>query len=101
MPVATILISEADNTKVEMSLEGTLTPSIKELGKMGANANFHWESSGIMKYTPARDATPIIQLHKLTNGFWLWPPRLRVYGMERVEEPGSKEEWYLVPDNER
>src|SRR5262249_45169159 len=39
MPVVTILISQANNTKLELSLEGTLIPSIKELGKANVTAN--------------------------------------------------------------
>lgn len=100
MPVATILISQANDTKLELSLEGTLTPSIKELGKVGVTANFHWESSAVMKYAPARNAVPIIQLHRLAPGFLFWPPRLRTFAMERVEAPGVEEVWRLVPDDE-
>ena len=100
MPVATILISQASDTKLELSLEGTLIPSIKELGKASVTANFHWESSAVMKYTPARNAVPIIQLHRLTPCFLFWGPRLRTFSMERVEAPGAEEVWRLVPDDE-
>jgi hypothetical protein len=100
MPVATILISQSGDTKLELSLEGTSTPSIKELGKASVNANFLWESSAVMKYAPARNAVPIIQLHRLAPGFLFFPPRLRTYAMERVEAPGVEELWRLVPDDE-
>lgn len=101
MPVATILIAQADKTKVELSLEGTLTPSIKELGKATVSTKILWESSGLMKYTPAHDAVPIIQLHRLARGFWPFgPPRLRTYSMERVEHPGAEESWQLVLDEQ-
>ncbi|HEY5864385.1 MAG TPA: hypothetical protein VI542_02365 [Candidatus Tectomicrobia bacterium] len=100
MPTTTILISQASDTKLELSLEGTLTPSIKDLGKVSVSANFHWESSAVMKYAPARNAVPIIQLHRLAPGFLFWPPRLRVFAMERIEAPGAEDVWRLVPDNE-
>jgi hypothetical protein len=101
MPVATILISQADNTKVELSLDGTLIPSIKELGKASVSATFHWESSGLMKYAPARNAVPIIQLHRLALGFWPFqPPRLRTFSMETVQNPGAEESWQLVLDEQ-
>jgi hypothetical protein len=99
MPIATILISQSKDTKLELSLEGTLTPAIKELGKMGVNANCLWESSAVMKYAPCRNAVPIIHLHRLTPGFLFGTPRLRTYAMERVEAPGVEETWQLVPDN--
>ncbi|HNS19076.1 MAG TPA: hypothetical protein PKH24_01180 [Sedimentisphaerales bacterium] len=100
MPVAKIIIAQASDTKLEISLEGTLTPSIKELGKVEVSASFHWESTATMKYNPARDAVPIIQLHRLVPGFLFWKPRLRVFGMERIAEPGAEEVWQLVPDDE-
>lgn len=101
MPVATILIAQADNTKVELSLDGTLTPSIKELGKASVSTKFLWESSGLMKYAPAREAVPIIQLHKLSLGFWPFlPPRLRTYSMENVKDSGAEESWQLVLDEQ-
>lgn len=100
MPVATILISQASNTKLELSLEGTLTPSIKELGKADVTANFHWESSAVMKYAPARNAVPIVQLHRLAPGFFFWRPRLRTFKQERIEAPGAEEVWRLVPDDQ-
>jgi hypothetical protein len=100
MPVATILISQSNNTKIELSLDGTLTPSIKELGKASVTAQLCWESSGVMKYCPARNAVPIIQLHKLVPGFLFFPPRLRLFSMARAEKPGAEEEWCLVPDAE-
>jgi hypothetical protein len=100
MPVATILISEHSNTKLELSLEGTLTPAIKELGKASVSANVLWESSTVMKYIPARNASPIIQMHKLDRRFPFFPPRLRTFSMERMEEPGSEEVWKLVLDDE-
>lgn len=100
MPVATILISQDGDTKLELSLEGTLTPSIKELGKAGVTTNFLWESSAVMKYAPARNAFPIIQLHRLARGFIFSPPRLRALAMDRIEAPGSEEVWQLVLDDE-
>jgi len=100
MPVATILIPQANDTKLELSLEGTLIPSIKELGKASVTAKFHWESSAVMKYAPARNAVPIIQLHRLSPGFLFRPPRLRTFGMERIEAPGAEEVWRLVLDDE-
>jgi hypothetical protein len=100
MPVATILISQASNTKLELSLGGTLSPSIKELGKVDVTANFLWESSAVMKYAPARKAVPIIQLHRLDPGFLFWPPRLRTFAMERAEAPETEEMWRLVLDDE-
>ena len=99
MPVATILISQANNTKLELTLEGTLTPSIKELGKANVTANFCWESSAAMKYAPARNAVPIIQLHRLDPGFLFFPPRLRTFAMGRIEAPGTEEVWRLVIDD--
>lgn len=99
MPVAKIIISQASDTKLELSLEGTLTPSIKELGKVSVNANFHWESTATMKYAPARDAVPIVQLHRLAPGFLFWSPRLRTFAMDVVREPGAEEVWQLVPDS--
>jgi hypothetical protein len=100
MPVAKVIISQASNTKVELSLEGTLTPSIKELGKVSVNASLHFESTATMKYLPARDAMPIIQLHRLAPGFLFWPPRLRTFSMAAIKEPGAEEVWQLVPDSE-
>jgi hypothetical protein len=100
MPVAKIIISQASNTKLELSLDGTLTPSIKELGKATVNASFHWESTATAKYVPARNAVPIIQLHRLVPGFLFQPPRLRVFGMEKVVAAGAEEAWRLVPDDE-
>jgi hypothetical protein len=99
MPVAKIIISQASDTKLELSLEGALTPSIKELGKLSVNANFHWESTATMKYVPARDAVPIVQLHRLAPSFLFWRPRIRTFAMEVVKEPGAEEEWQLVPDS--
>ena len=100
MPIATILISQSKNTKLELSLEGTLTPAIKELGKISVTINPCWESSAVMKYTPARNAFPIIQLHRLRPGFPYWKPRLRTYAMEVVKEPGVEDTWHLVPDDD-
>jgi len=100
MPVATILISQASDTKLELSIDGTLTPSIKELGKVGITANFHFESTAVMKYAPARNAVPIIQLHRLTPDWIFFPPRLRTFGMERLEATGADEVWKLVLDAE-
>lgn len=79
MPTATILISQSDNTKVEMSLDGTSTASIEELGKANVSARFLFESSRIMKYTPARNVAPILQIHKFLPRFPFGPPRLRMY----------------------
>lgn len=98
MPVVTILIAQDSGTKLELSLEGALTPSIKELGKVNVIANFLWGSSGVIKYAPARDAVPIIQLHRLAPGFLFFPPRLRTFAMERVEAPGAEDVWRLVLD---
>ena len=101
MPVATILISQADHTKLELSLEGTATAAIKELGKASVTAKFLFESSGLMKYAPARDAVPIIQLHRLSRGFWPFgPPRIRTYSMETVDQPGAEESWQLALDEQ-
>lgn len=99
MPVSTILISQASNTKLELSLQGTLTPSIKELGKASVNASFHWESSAVMKYAPARDAVPIIQLHRFARRYLFGPPRIRTFSMERAESPGAEAVWGLVLDD--
>jgi hypothetical protein len=99
MPVAMIIISQASNTKIELSIEGTLTPSIKELGKASVNASFQWESNVTMKFVPARNAVPIIQLHRLSPCFPFWPPRLRTFAMETAKEPGAEEVWQLVPDS--
>lgn len=100
IPVCTILISQASKTKLELSLQGTFTPSIKELGKASVTANFNWESSAVMKYAPARNAVPIIQLHRLARRFLFGPPRLRTFSMERVEAPGAQDTWGLVLDDE-
>lgn len=99
MPVATILISQSNNTKLELSFEGTLIPSVKELGNARVSTRFLWESSVMMKIAPARNAVPIIQLHKLVRGFQNYPPRLRTYGMAQIESPGAEETWSLVLDN--
>ena len=100
MPVATILISQAGGAKLELSLEGTLTPSIKELGKAGVAANFRWESSAVMKYSPAHNAVPIIQLHRLDPGFLFWPPKIKTFSMEHVDAPEVEDVWRLVLDDE-
>ena len=100
MPVATILISQSDNTKVELSLEGALTPSIEELGKAGVSASFLFESSTIMKYAPARDAAPILQLHKFVPRFPFGPPRLRMFQPGVGALPTKHEDWCLVLDDE-
>ncbi len=76
MPVATIIIAQEKKTKVEISLEGTVTPAIPELGKASVTPSFLFESSATVKYAPARDATPIIQLHRF-KGTPFGPPRLR------------------------
>jgi len=98
MPVATVLIAQSDNTKLELSFSGTATPSINELCNLDVSANFHWQSSAVMKYGPARDATPIIQLHRLTLGFLFSPPRLRTFSMETIKAPGGDQDWRLVLD---
>lgn len=100
MPVAKIIISQADNARVELSLAGTLTPSVKELGKASVTANLHFESAATVKYLPARDAVPIIQLHRLTPVFLFAPPRLRTFSMPTIKDAGTEEVWQLVPDSE-
>jgi hypothetical protein len=99
MPVATILISSSDDTKLEMSLEGTATPAVRELGKASVSANFRWESSSVMKFSPARNAMPILQLHRLKSGFLFFPPRLRTFAKASARDGGAKEEWSLALDD--
>ena len=99
MPVATILISQAGNTKLELSLAGTLTPSIQELGKAEVTTDVCWASSVVMKYAPARNAVPILELSRLASGFLFRPPRLRTFAMEKMEAPGSQEVCRLVLDD--
>jgi hypothetical protein len=99
MPVVTILISRASDTKLELSLKGSSTPALTELGKVAVTADVRWESSAVMKYAPARNAVPVIQLHRLDSSIWR-PPRLRTFSMERVEAPAAEKVWRLVLDDE-
>jgi hypothetical protein len=99
MPVATILISQSKNTKLELSIEGSLTAAINELGKAGVSANFLYESSTVLKYAPARNAVPIIQLHQLVSRFPFLPPRLRTFSANAVDAPGAQLEWGLAIDD--
>jgi hypothetical protein len=98
MPTAAVLIAQADNTKLELSLSGTATPAINELSNLDVATSFHWQSSAVMKYGPARNATPIIQLHRLTLGFLFSPPRMRTFSMETIKAPGGDQDWRLVLD---
>lgn len=98
MPVAKVIISQAEDTKVELSLKGTLAPSIKDLGKASVSATVHFESTATVKYLPARDAMPIIQLHRLAPRFLFRPPRLRTFSEFGLNDPGAEEDWSLVLD---
>jgi len=98
MPIATILISQSKDTKIELSLEGTLTPAVKELGKANVAVSINWESSAVMKYAPARNAMPIIHLSRLKKRLLAFGPRLRTFSMERADSIGAEVAWTLVPD---
>lgn len=59
-PTFSLIIAETDDSRVEFVLEGTLVPSIKELGKAGVSARTVSARGLVAKFPGITDATPLI-----------------------------------------
>ena len=65
-PVLTLLIAKSDGAKVELSVEGTLTPAVPALGKAGVTLGVAHQSGGVLRLDPGKDVTPVVRLHRMT-----------------------------------
>lgn len=65
-PVLTLIIAKSDGAKVELSVEGTLTPAVPALGKAGIGLGVVRQSGGVLKLDPGLDVTPFVRLHRMT-----------------------------------
>lgn len=59
-PLLTLVIAQTSNCKVEFSLEGTLTPSIRELGRAGVTATTVSSTGNYLKFIGATNVTPLV-----------------------------------------
>jgi hypothetical protein len=58
--IFTLLIAQTSNCKVEFSLDGTLTPSLRELGKAGVTVNTVSSTGNYLKFIGATNLTPLV-----------------------------------------
>ena len=65
-PVLTLVIAKSDGAKVELSVEGTLTPAVPALGKAGIALGVVHQSGGVLRLDPGTDVTPFVRLHRMT-----------------------------------
>lgn len=60
VPMFTLMLAQTSECRVEFSLEGTLTPSVRELGKVGVNATTTASRGQYVKITGAANVTPLV-----------------------------------------
>ena len=56
----TLFLSESDHSKVEVSLSGTLTPAIPEIGKVGVGINVINSAGSVLTIGPLKTITPFV-----------------------------------------
>jgi hypothetical protein len=55
----TLFLSESDNSKVEVSLSGTLTPAVPEIGKVGVGIDVANSAGNVLSIGPLSGVTPL------------------------------------------
>jgi len=98
-PSAQLLIALKRASKVEGSLEGTLTPSISELGKAAVNFSVSENTNNVL-VRKLQNVSPIVQLYRLRGSTFIGPG---VFGPSRYTA-GSGQlpamDYLLSPDSE-
>ena len=60
IPCFTLFLSQTANSKIELTLDGTMTPSIRELGKVGVSVTTASSHGQYVKIVGAKDVTPLV-----------------------------------------
>jgi hypothetical protein len=55
----TLFLSESDQSKIEVSLSGTVTPAVPEIGKVGVDSSVKTSAGQVLTIGPLKTATPL------------------------------------------
>lgn len=75
-PVATFLISNSSQSKIELSIEGNLSSGLAQLGKAETQCSITAQQGDILKIIGARNVSPLFQLARIKTR-WFQEPTLK------------------------
>ena len=90
-PVATILVSNSSQSKLELAVEGDISPADINLGNGAIKFGFRAQKGDVLQFVGAENLTPIFQLGRLKRRLFGSSFRIRALRMRTstIEAPAS------------